>query len=72
LVDFSLIPKSALKVRAWLPDGRGNSVGVLAMGRTGRTTRVGLMMGSWSLFETAGTSAFGAFETLAPPRENAC
>jgi hypothetical protein len=52
LVDFSLIPQSALKVQAWLPDGRGNSVGVLATGRTGRTTRVGLMMGSWSLFRT--------------------
>jgi hypothetical protein len=51
LVDFSLIPKSALKVRAGLPDGRGNSVGVLPTGRTRRTTRVGLMMGSWSLLK---------------------
>ena len=59
MVDFSLIPKSALKVRAWLPDGRGNSVGVLPTGRTGRTTRVGLMMVAGRFFKTAGTTAFG-------------
>ena len=64
MVDFSPIPKSALKVRAGLPDGRGNSVGVLATGRTGRTTRVGLMMGSWSLFKTVGTTAFGALQPM--------